>query len=143
MGTTVQSSAIRTATRTSSTSPVSLPHIITTPAATRTILRLIWFLTLLTHLIKNIRAYPEELMSEIARKSYDDSICAFHPPVLREAIRATFVTIPARMDFSKSAFGTTDNKKFTEIVTVILKPLAIFVARLWKYYKDKGITTIE
>eukprot|EP00829_Urostomides_striatus_P006367 TRINITY_DN16937_c0_g1_i1.p1 TRINITY_DN16937_c0_g1~~TRINITY_DN16937_c0_g1_i1.p1 ORF type:complete len:104 (+),score=16.20 TRINITY_DN16937_c0_g1_i1:76-387(+) len=52
-------------------------------SASRSILRLIWFLTLLTHLFKNLRAYPEETMEKIASKSYNDSIAHFHPPVLR------------------------------------------------------------
>lgn len=112
-------------------------------SATRTSLRLLWFLTLLTHLVKNLRDYPDELMSEVGKKSYNDSIAAFHPPVLREAIRAAFMTIPARKDFSQSAFGVSDPKKFIDITSSILKPLAIFVSRLWKLYKDKGITNIE
>ena len=82
-------------------------------------------------------------MSTIGQKSYADSISPFHPAILREAINAAFLTVPARKDFMKSAFGTTDKKVFHDIFGSMLKPLALFVARLWKYYKDKGITNIE
>ncbi len=82
-------------------------------------------------------------MSNIAQKSYNDSIYSFHPGFLREAISAAFLTVPARTDFFQSAFGTTDIKLANEILGIILKPLATFVARMWKYYKERGITIIE
>jgi len=116
-----------------------LPYII----AARTVLRLIWFLTLLTHLIKNLNTYQDEMMSTVAQKSYNDSIAPFHPVVLREGIRAAFLTVPTRNDFMKDAFGTTDKAVFLGIMGGFLKPLAIFVARLWKYYKEKGLTALE
>ncbi len=112
-------------------------------SASRTILRLLYFLTLLTHLLKNMKQYPEELMANIARKSYEDSIAQFHPPVLREAIKAAFLTIPSRKEFMESAFGVTDKKVFADKITELLKPLAGVVARIWKYYQEKKLTTLE
>ena len=112
-------------------------------SASRNILRLLYFLTLLTHLIKNLRMYPEELVSNIAKKSYEDSIEKFHPGVLREAIKAAFMSVPTRKEFMESAFNTTDKTKFNEILGDVMKPLAQFVGRMWKYYKDKNITNLE
>ena len=82
-------------------------------------------------------------MSELGKKSYQDSIANFHPAFLREAINMAFMTVPARSDFCLSAFGTSDLKVFHEILGGLVKPLAVLVARLWKYYKEKGITLIE
>eukprot|EP00826_Nyctotherus_ovalis_P066918 TRINITY_DN994_c0_g1_i13.p1 TRINITY_DN994_c0_g1~~TRINITY_DN994_c0_g1_i13.p1 ORF type:complete len:167 (+),score=70.61 TRINITY_DN994_c0_g1_i13:321-821(+) len=112
-------------------------------SAARTILRLLYLLTLLTHLMKNLKAYPEELVSNIAKKSYEDSIEGFHPAVLREGIKAAFMTVPTRKEFMENAFGVTDKQVFSNILGEILKPLAGFVARMWKYYKDKKITNLE
>lgn len=112
-------------------------------SASRTILRLLYLLTLLTHLIKNLKAYPEELVSNIAKKSYEDSIESFHPAVLREGIKAAFMTVPTRKEFMEGAFDITDKQKFSEILGEMLKPLALFVGRMWKYYKDKKITNLE
>lgn len=112
-------------------------------SASRTILRLLYFLTLITHLTKNMRTYPEELLSNVAKKSYADSIESFHPPVLREGIKAAFLTVPTRKEFMESAFGSVTKQEFNDILGEILKPLATFVARMWKYYKDKNITNLE
>jgi len=112
-------------------------------SASRTILRLLYFLTLLTHLIKNLKTYPEELVSNIAKKSYEDSIEKFHPAVLREGIKAAFMTVPTRKEFMENAFGMTDKQQFSNTLEEILKPLATFVGRVWKYYKDKKIATLE
>ncbi len=106
-------------------------------------LRLLYFLTLLTHLLKNIRQYPEELMSNIGKKSYEDSIAVFHSPVLREAIKAAFLTVPTRENFMKNVFGLTDRKAFIDILTSVMKPLAMLVARVWKYYQEKKLTALE
>jgi len=97
----------------------------------------------MTHLMKNIKQYPDELMSNIGHKSYHDSIANFHPPILREAINAAFLTVPTRKDFMKDAFGITDNTEFNNILASLMKPMATFITRLWKYYKAKGITNIE
>lgn len=112
-------------------------------SAARTILRLLYLLTLLTHLIKNLKAYPEELVSNIAKKSYEDSIESFHPAVLREGIKAAFMTVPTRKEFMENAFNTTDKQVFNNILGELLKPLATFVAKMWKYYKDKKLTNLE
>ena len=112
-------------------------------SASRTILRLLYLLTLLTHLIKNLKTYPEELVSNIAKKSYEDSIESFHPAVLREGIKAAFMTVPTRKEFMENAFGITDKKEFSDTLGEILKPLATFVGRMWKYYKEKNITNLE
>ncbi len=116
---------------------------ITRILAARTILRLLYFLTLLTHLLKNIRQYPEELMSNIALKSYKDSIEQFHTGVLREAIKAALMTVPTREEFMKNMFGAVDKKAFYDILASILKPLATLVARVWKYYQEKKLTSLE
>ena len=112
-------------------------------SASRTILRLMFFLTLLTHLLKNLKTYPEELVSNIAKKSYEDSIEKFHPGVLREAIKTAFMTVPTRKEFMENAFGVTEKQKFNDILVEILKPLAMFVGRMWKLYKEKNITNLE
>ena len=112
-------------------------------SASRTILRLLYFLTLLTHLLKNLKQFPEELMSNIARKSYEDSIASFHPPVLREAIKAAFLTIPTRKEFLENAFGPMDKKEIYDIIGNVLKSLAALVARIWKYYQEKKLTSLE
>ncbi len=118
-------------------------HRWTDPPASRTILRLIWFLTLLTHLLKNMKQYSEETMPNLARKSYLDSIAPFHPAVLREAICAIFMTVPTRRDFMENAFGIKDRAEFDKVLANLLKPLAGFVSRLWKYYQEKQLTTLE
>ena len=82
-------------------------------------------------------------MLNIAKKSYNDSIASFHPAFLRESISAAFMTVPSREDFMMNAFDTTDKKIVGDILLSVLKPLAVFVARLWKYYKEKGLTSLE
>jgi hypothetical protein len=126
--------------RYTSMSQVREDHI---DVASRTILRLVWFLTLVTHLFKNLREFPSELLSNIAAKSYNDSIASFHTPVLQQAIKAAFLTVPTRAEFMKSAFGITDEKTATETLMTLLKLLAAFVARMWKYYQEKKLTTLE
>lgn len=112
-------------------------------SASRTILRLLWFLTLITHLFKNLRTYKDEPMDNIAKKSYNDSISSFHSPVLREAISTAFATVPTKKEFMQKNFGVTEFKAFSDILGNLLKPLAGFIARLWKYYQEKKLTTLE
>ena len=82
-------------------------------------------------------------MSTVAKKSYDDSIASFHTLVLRESIKTAFETVPTRNEFMTTIFGITDKKVFSDTLTEILKPLAAFVARLWKYYQEKSLTKLE
>ena len=111
--------------------------------ASRTILRLVWYLTLVVHLFKNLREYPGELLSNVAAKSYNDSIASFHTTVLQQAIKAAFLTVPTRAEFMRNAFGTADEKTSSELLVTMLKLLAAFVARIWKYYQEKKLTSLE
>ncbi len=112
-------------------------------SASRTILRLLWFLSLITHLLKGLKETPGDSLSSVGRKAYNNSIAPFHPFMLRNAIRLIFYTVPSRKHFIEKTFGGIDEATFSGLASEVLIPLEPLVEYLWKYYKDRSLTQLE
>ncbi len=104
---------------------------------------MIWFQTLLTHLLKGLRDRPGDSLSSVGRHAYNHSIAPFHNVFLRNAIRLVFFTVPSRKHFITQTYGPISLESFNSILSQILQPLEPLVAYLWQYYKDRGLTTLE
>jgi len=87
--------------------------------ASRTILRLLWFLTLIKNLLKGLKENPKENMSSVGRTAYNNSIAPWHPFMLRNAIRLIFYTVPTRKHFIQKTFGDITDEAFAEIAQTI------------------------
>eukprot|EP00826_Nyctotherus_ovalis_P050462 TRINITY_DN6182_c0_g3_i2.p1 TRINITY_DN6182_c0_g3~~TRINITY_DN6182_c0_g3_i2.p1 ORF type:complete len:224 (-),score=70.91 TRINITY_DN6182_c0_g3_i2:186-857(-) len=112
-------------------------------SAARTILRLLWFLTLIRNLLRGLQEDPKRSLSSVGRKAYNESIAPYHPFFLRNAIRLIFYTVPSRKHFVHDTFGEVDPKTFNAIVEPVIAGLTPLIEYLWKYYGDREMIHLE
>jgi len=72
--------------------------------ASRTFIRLLWFIELLEKIFENIIKYEGSSLQYMARQAYDDTLAKHHAFWERTAVKVIFITVPSIEDFYRKTF---------------------------------------
>jgi Glycolipid transfer protein (GLTP) len=111
-------------------------------SGSRSLLRLMWFLDFIYHLMHNLTSQADKELSESAQSAYDTALAPHHPWLLRKTIGGAIYFLPSRSHFLQNL-----DPEATE--DVIIKRLLEFLdcmnpvrQYLWKHYEDLHITDL-
>ena len=111
-------------------------------SGSRSLLRLMWFLDFIYHLMHNLTSEPDKELSESAQSAYDVALAPHHPWVLRKTIGGAIYFLPHRAHFlhnlDPEATEETVIKRLVEFLDC-MNPVRLY---LWKHYEALHITDL-
>jgi Glycolipid transfer protein (GLTP) len=114
-------------------------------SASRSILRLLWFMdfleVLIGHLLNPTPAYPQ--LKHMATDAYEKALAPHHPWVVRQTIAAAMYFCPSEEAFWKRIVAETDPHRELDEVKKALGAFLIEMApvrvKLWAFFKDNKL----
>ncbi len=71
----------------------------------RSLLRLMWFLDFVYHLLRHLLDNPAATLRDSATVAYDTALAPHHPWLLRKTIAAALMVLPPKATFLKCVAG--------------------------------------
>jgi hypothetical protein len=106
-------------------------------STSRTVLRNLWLMDFVYHLMKNLHEDKSTSLSHCAKDAYGKGLGPHHPWVVRQAAKVAMLACPSRDTFIAGTGGTYDDILFVmECCEKVKTPL-------WLFYEKKGLNKLD
>jgi len=111
-------------------------------SGSRSLLRLMWFLDFIYHLMHNLTSQADKELSESAQNAYDTALAPHHPWLLRKTIGAAIYFLPHRAQFLQNLDPEATEEVIIKRLLEFLECMNPVRLYLWKHYESLHITDL-